>query len=59
MCTGPLYLAKPEANGKNYVKYEVIGSSQVAVPTHFFKVLLIENLDGTWEFENYLMENTR
>lgn len=59
MCTGPLYLAKTEANGKNYVKYEVIGNAQIAVPTHFFKVLLIENLDGIWEFENYLMENTR
>lgn len=41
------------------MKYEVIGNAQIAVPTHFFKVLLIENLDGTWEFENYLMENTR
>ena len=27
---------------KNYVKYQVIGTNNVAVPTHFFKVLVGE-----------------
>lgn len=54
-----MYLAKLEKDGKNYVKYEVIGRNQVAVPTHFFKVLLIESYDGNFELENYLIENTR
>lgn len=39
--TGPLYLPKQDENGKFYVKYEVIGRDKtVAVPTHFFKVIL-------------------
>lgn len=36
--TGPLFLAQ-EVQGKNYVVFEVIGEDQVAVPTHFFKVI--------------------
>ena len=39
--TGPAYLS--EDGGKsNQVSYEVIGENQVAVPTHFFKVMLAE-----------------
>lgn len=34
MCT-PL---RQEADGKLYVRYQVIGRNHVAVPTHFFKV---------------------
>lgn len=41
--TGPLYLPQVESDGKKYVKYEVIGESEVAVPTHFFKAIFIEN----------------
>jgi endonuclease G len=37
--TGPLFLPKKGRNGKRYVHYEVIGSNDVAVPTHYFKVL--------------------
>ncbi|KKA31026.1 hypothetical protein TD95_004112 [Thielaviopsis punctulata] len=46
--TGPLYLPKKEADGKWYVKYEMIGSPpNVAVPTHFYKVVLAEDgVDG-------------
>ncbi|KAJ2516641.1 nuclease [Coemansia sp. RSA 1939] len=39
--TGPLYLPEKQADGKWRVSYEVIGSPpNVAVPTHFFKVVL-------------------
>ncbi|MBS0607141.1 MAG: DNA/RNA non-specific endonuclease [Verrucomicrobia bacterium] len=38
--TGGLYLPKQEADGKWYVRYQVIGKNDVAVPTHFFKVVL-------------------
>ncbi|GMT04691.1 hypothetical protein PENTCL1PPCAC_26865 [Pristionchus entomophagus] len=55
--TGPLYLAKKEGDGNLYVKYKVIGKNQVAVPTHFFKSLLIERRPGEFEVENYLMPN--
>jgi endonuclease G len=57
VCTGPLYLPRKEANGKLYVKYEVIGSSNVAVPTHFFKVVVCETGDGKLEMEAYVMPN--
>lgn len=48
---------RKESNGKNYVKYEVIGSNHVAVPTHFFKVLAIERTNGELELEAYVMPN--
>ncbi|CAB4066728.1 ENDOG [Lepeophtheirus salmonis] len=35
-------LAK-KADGKNYVKYQVIGKNNVAVPTHFFKIVVTES----------------
>ncbi|ORY11904.1 hypothetical protein BCR34DRAFT_601024 [Clohesyomyces aquaticus] len=44
--TGPLYLPKKDVDGKWRVTYEVIGQPpNVAVPTHFFKVIFAE--DGT------------
>ncbi|KAI8838588.1 hypothetical protein BJ741DRAFT_601572 [Chytriomyces cf. hyalinus JEL632] len=49
--TGPLYLPKvDEGDGKFYVRYEVIGREKnVAVPTHFYKVIL-----GVKNGKNYL-----
>jgi len=41
--TGPLYLPHVEPNGKKFVTYEVIGKNDVAVPTHFFKVVTAGN----------------
>jgi endonuclease G len=44
--TGPLYLPKRDVDGKWRVNYEVIGNPpNVAVPTHFYKVIYAE--DGT------------
>ena len=45
--TGPLYLPRRDpADNKWYVKYEMIGNPpNVAVPTHFYKVIFAE--DGT------------
>ena len=40
--TGGLYLPQNEADGKRYVKYQVIGASDIAVPTHYFKIVLGE-----------------
>lgn len=39
------------------MKYEVIGSNNVAVPTHFYKVIVCENNDGLFEMESYVMPN--
>lgn len=56
-CTGPLYLPKKEADGKLYIKYQVIGANHVGVPTHFFKILIGETEEGTLEMESYVMPN--
>jgi endonuclease G, mitochondrial len=37
--TGPLFMSKKDKDGKRYVKYQVIGENEVAVPTHYFKVI--------------------
>lgn len=37
--SGPLYLPYLEADGKRYVKYQVIGENDIAVPSHYFKVI--------------------
>ncbi|XP_063754307.1 endonuclease G, mitochondrial isoform X2 [Eleginops maclovinus] len=58
VCTGPLYLPRQEADGKLYVQYQVLGSNHVAVPTHFFKVLILEQLDGRGvELRSYVLPN--
>ncbi|MBY0529619.1 MAG: DNA/RNA non-specific endonuclease [Rhabdochlamydiaceae bacterium] len=40
--TGGLYLPHEESNGKRYVTYQVIGNNDIAVPTHYFKVVFEE-----------------
>lgn len=35
---------RQEADGKLYVRYQVIGRNHVAVPTHFFKVSLPDDV---------------
>ncbi|XP_035514269.1 endonuclease G, mitochondrial isoform X2 [Morone saxatilis] len=58
VCTGPLYLPRQEADGKLYVRYQVLGRNHVAVPTHFFKVLILEQLDGRGvELRSYVLPN--
>jgi len=39
------------------VKYQVIGPNQVAVPTHFFKVLIGQQKNGELDIYSYLMPN--
>lgn len=46
--SGPLYLPYNDPNGKRYVKYQVIGENDVAVPTHFFKIIIAE--DKVWSY---------
>lgn len=57
VCTGPLYLPKIEADGKSYVRYQVIGTNSVAVPTHFYKVVVCESFDGYLDMEAYVLPN--
>lgn len=58
-CTGPLYLPRKESDGKSYVRYQVIGANTVAVPTHFYKVVVGEAPDGTLDMEAYVMPNQK
>jgi endonuclease G len=37
--TGPLFMPELEKDKKKYVRYQVIGENNVAVPTHYFKVI--------------------
>lgn len=57
VCTGPLYLPKKEDDGKTYVRYQVIGANNVAVPTHFYKIVVCETTDGYLEMESYVLPN--
>lgn len=59
VCTGPLYLPRKEADGKTYVKYEVIGTNAVAVPTHFYKIVVCETPDNQLDMESYVMPNQK
>lgn len=41
--SGPLFLSETSPHdGKKYVRYEAIGTNEVAVPTHLFKVVVTE-----------------
>lgn len=53
----PGSIHRTEADGKSYVKYQVIGKNHVAVPTHFFKVLILEAAGGQIELRSYVMPN--
>jgi len=50
--TGPLFIPHDEPNGKRYVTYQVIGKNDVAVPTHFFKVIKSENKTRVYVIPN-------
>lgn len=57
--SGPLYLPIKSKDGNLYVIYRVIGSNQVSVPTHYFKVFLVETNEGNLELEAFLMPNDK
>lgn len=40
-----------------YVKYQVLGKNHVAVPTHFFKIVILEKPRGDVELRSYVMPN--
>lgn len=55
--SGPLYLPNFEENGRRYVKYEVLGENNLCVPTHFFKVITFEDLQGRKETQAFILPN--
>jgi endonuclease G len=52
--TGPLYL---DAAGNPTTPSQFIGPDRVAVPTHFFKVVLCEHASGAHEMFAFIMAN--
>lgn len=54
--SGPLYLPQDDSDGKTYVKYQVIGENEVAVPTHFFKVVYLSG-NPTEQPEMFIVPN--
>lgn len=58
VCTGPLFLPHRHDDGRLIISYQVLGQNHVAVPTHFFKVLILELPDGQGvELRSYVMPN--
>lgn len=39
------------------MRYEVIGNNHVAVPTHFYKIIVGETKDSKLEMEAFVMPN--
>uniref|UniRef100_A0A6A7FN34 Nuclease EXOG n=1 Tax=Hirondellea gigas TaxID=1518452 RepID=A0A6A7FN34_9CRUS len=54
--SGPAFLPT-EVDGKNIMQYEVIGSNEVAVPTHLYKVLVTEDKQGAKAMAAFLVPN--
>ncbi len=50
--SGPLFVPIKDKSGKKIVVYEVIGENNVAVPSHFFKLIFIGK-----EIEAYILPN--
>jgi len=50
--SGPLYLPVD-----GIVSYQVIGAGEVAVPSHFFKVIMIEENNGERSTQAYILPN--
>jgi len=61
VATGPLWLPEKEAEGKYMMKYPLIGHppALVSVPTHFYKVILVEpkDIDGNATDQTVLQPN--
>jgi endonuclease G len=55
--TGPLYLPYQEGK-RSFVKYQVMGPNDVAVPSHFFKVLMLDTGNNQKEIKAYVLPNT-
>jgi len=54
---GPLYLKQKGAGDKYFVKYEVIGPNDVAVPTHFFSLIFVEDKMKKLFAKAYILPN--
>lgn len=56
VCSGPLYLPK-QKDDRLIVEYQLLGSQHIAVPTHFFKIILMESKESI-EIKAFVMPNS-
>jgi len=57
--SGPMYLPWKNEEGKKFVTYEVIGENNVAVATHFFKLIIVERNDGKFDIKCFVLPNVK
>ena len=58
VATGPLFLPKQDKDGNFIVQYRMIGSPpNVAVPTHFYKVVFLKTTDGEYQMGAFVVPN--
>ena len=57
--TGPLFLPNFRSKEGAFVHYSVLGECQIAVPTHFFKVIRANNGSNRHEIKCFLVPNER
>ncbi|KAL5254514.1 hypothetical protein ACHWQZ_G014084 [Mnemiopsis leidyi] len=56
--SGPLFIPQQAGQSRDqYVVYQVIGEHTVAVPTHFFKIIVVERVKEKARVECFLVEN--
>jgi len=56
--SGPLFLAERDlSSGKKFIKYQVIGPNEVAVPTHFYKIILVEKENEPLALGTFVVPN--
>jgi endonuclease G len=60
--TGPMFYDPKEENADTatgVVKHKVIGPDEVAVPTHFYKIVVAKDSSGQWQSIAFVMENRK
>lgn len=60
--TGGFFYDPEEENpstADGIVEHRVIGRNKVAVPTHFYKIIVAQNEEGEWESIAFVFENKR
>jgi endonuclease G, mitochondrial len=60
--TGPMFYSPAEEKSETatgIVKHPVIGINAVAVPTHFYKIVVAKNSDGVWEAIAFVLPNVK
>jgi endonuclease G len=60
--TGPMFYDPKEEDPKTAngtIKHKVIGPDGVAVPTHFYKIVVAKDASGRWQSIAFVMENRK